>query len=77
MTGEERAGMAIGTHAEQQEVEYGDLDGRPVGKDFDEFLLIGIGEFLGIRDELLINCVDLLGRDVDFAEKVFVAQLVV
>jgi hypothetical protein len=69
--------VAIGAHSEQQEIEDGNFDGRPVGKDFYEFLLIGVCEFLGIRDEFFIDCVDLFGGDWDFTEEMVIACSVV
>jgi hypothetical protein len=73
----ERAGVAVRTHAEEQEIEYGDFDGGFICKDSNEFLLVCVGEFLWIRDEALVDMVDLLVRDEYFGEEMIVTDLVI
>ena len=69
--------MTVGSHPEEQQIEYGDFDCGFVGEDLDEFLLVCICEFLGIRDEGFIDVVDLFGGERDFGEEVVVAGLVI
>jgi len=65
--------VAVGTHTEYQEIKDGDFDSGSVGKYFDEFLLIRVGELLGIGNEIFIDFVDLFGGNRNLGEEALIA----
>ena len=65
--------MAVGSHAEQQEIESRSFHGGLVCKAFDELLFILVGEFLYIVQVGLVDSVDFFARDGNFGEEILVA----
>lgn len=51
VTGEEGSGVTVGTHTEEDEVEYGEAGSILLCKLVDEFLLIRVGELFEVVEE--------------------------
>lgn len=58
VAGEERAGVAIGAAAEEEEIEDGQANRVAAGEASDEGLLVLVGEFLKVVQVLSVDCVD-------------------
>lgn len=61
MTGEEGAGVTVGTHAEEDEIKDGVPGGIPLGKRLDELTLVLVGELFWVVEKRGVDGVD-LGR---------------
>lgn len=78
--GEERAGVAVGAAAQQDEVKQRQLDRVAGGKGGDEELFVLVGAFLGVVEVLLVNGVDFGLAQLlrgDLGQQLVLEQLVV
>lgn len=79
VAGEQAASVAVGPAAQQQEVEERELDAVAGGEDGDEGLFVGVGGFLRVVEEGLVDGED-FGRAEggrDLGEELFLHELVV
>lgn len=65
VTGEERGGVAVGTHAEEDKIEDGEAGCVLLCEFLDELLLIRVGEFLEVGEEIGVDSVYVGGGDRD------------
>jgi len=65
VTGEKGGGVAIGTHAEEDEIKDGEAGSVLLCEFTDELLLIRVGELLKVVEESGVDSVYMGGRDGD------------
>lgn len=69
MPGEKGTGVAIWTHAEQDQVEYWEPGGIHLGKRADELFLVFVREFVKVVEKGFVDGMDLRSRDGDMGEE--------
>lgn len=69
VAGEEGCGVSVGTYTEEDEIEDGETRSVLLSELVDEFFLVRIGELFDIVGKGIIDRVDVLRRDGDFAEE--------
>lgn len=77
VAGEQRRSVSVGSHSEEDDIEDGEAGGVLLGELVDELFLIGVGELFDVGGEGVIDGVDVLGGDGDFAEELGDAETVV
>lgn len=74
---EERRSMAVGAHAEQDEVEDGEARGVFIRELADELLLVRVRKLVEVVEQARVNRVDVLRWDGHLGEELVRAELVI
>lgn len=73
MPGEERTGVSVRSHSEQDQVKHGESGGVLFGEQRDKLFLVLIRKFIEVVQEGFVNGVDLFPRDGDMRKEGVVA----